>query len=135
MSPATPPSPGDKAKRALAAYQESVASIKRRDIEKALRALRKANGDITVASVARHAGVSRKTVYKHPDLVAVIDQYRHTVLDEPRPNSSAETSVVQALRRKIRANEDTIKELREALRAKDETIALLYGQLDQREQR
>ncbi|CPR04170.1 transposase [Mycobacterium bohemicum DSM 44277] len=58
--------------------------IKRRDavrarIEKALRELRKHNATITVSSVARRAGVTRKSIYRREDLLALIYAHRPVV--------------------------------------------------------
>lgn len=61
MSTSKPPPPGEQAQRGLARYRDTVAATKRRDIDKALRDLRKANAPITVAAVAARSGVSRKT--------------------------------------------------------------------------
>ncbi|MDA3660178.1 MULTISPECIES: hypothetical protein [Mycobacterium] len=71
-----PPPPSDKALQGLADYRAAVAKDKRRAIERAIRAMRKSNATINVATVAARAGVGRKTVYKHKDLIAVIDQYQ-----------------------------------------------------------
>lgn len=131
MSAPKPPPPGEKAQRGLARYRDTVAATKRRDIDKALRDLRKSNAPITVAAVAARSGVSRKTIYKHKDVVATIDQYRVT----HRTNSVADPSsrdpaIVAALRRKIAACEAENKQLRSVIADQKQTIELLYGQLD-----
>lgn len=84
-----PPPPSDKAREGLAAYRAGVSAAKRRDIEKAIRHLRKTGAAINVAAVAARAGVQRKTIYKHPDLIAAINQYRHhrTALRRTRPRN------------------------------------------------
>ncbi|MGW0454835.1 DUF6262 family protein [Gordonia sputi] len=130
MSP-TPPPPSDKARQGLAIHRERIAAGKRRDIEKALRELRKSNTPISVAAVAARANVSRKTIYKHKDLYARIDQHRqlHASANIDQP-SKRESAVITALRRKIAAQQDEIKELRAAVTEKDTTIAILYGRLD-----
>lgn len=132
MSPTPPPPPpSDKARQGLAKHRDRIAAGKRRDIEKALRELRKSNTPISVAAVAARAKVSRKTIYKHKDLYASIDQHRQlrasASIDQP---SKRESAVITALRRKIAAQQDEIKALRAAAADKDTTIALLYGRLD-----
>lgn len=77
MTRTPPPPPTDKAKAALAKYRDSVSAAKRRDIEKAINHLRKTDATINVSTVARRAKVTRKTVLKHDDLMAIIDQYRY----------------------------------------------------------
>ena len=132
MTASQPPPPGEKAKQGLARYRDTVATAKRRDIDKALRDLRKANAAITVAAVAARAGVSRKTVYKHKDVIATIDQYRNTFstssMDAP---TDREPAVIAALRRKIAACQAENKELRSVIADQRHTIELLYGQLDE----
>lgn len=131
MNASKPPPPGEKAQRGLARHRDTVAAAKRRDIDRALRDLRKANAPITVAAVAARAGVSRKTIYKHTDVIATIDQYRGA----RAPNSAAETTsreaaIVAALRRKIAACEVENKQLRSVIADQKQTIEMLYGELD-----
>jgi hypothetical protein len=83
-----PPPPSDKALKGLAKHRDAVAKDKRRAIEKAIHHLRRTNAAINIAAVAARAGVQRKTVYKHRDLVAVIDQYRR----HPAPTDLADHS-------------------------------------------
>ncbi|MCV7224015.1 DUF6262 family protein [Mycolicibacterium elephantis] len=124
-----PPPPTEKARQALKKYRDARSNDKRRDIEKAIRHLRKTNAEITVAAVARRAGVQRKTVYKHPDLIAVIDQYRHQPRAEPA-TTGAENSIITALRRRLAAKDEEITQLRATLAQQKATIELLYGRLD-----
>lgn len=132
MSTPKPPPPGEKAQRGLARYRDTVAATKRRDIDKALRDLRKANAPITVAAVSKRSGVSRKTIYKHKDLLATIDQYRKTnysngIDDHP---SDRESTIVAGLRRKIAACQAENKDLKAVISDQRRTIELLYGHLD-----
>lgn len=124
-----PPPPTAKAHAALAKYRHAISVEKRRDIEKAIRHLRKTNAEINVSTVARRAGVQRKTVYKYPELIAVIDQYRHQTKADPAP-TSRESSIVAALRARLAAKDEEIKQLRATVAQQKDTIELLYGQLD-----
>lgn len=131
MNESKPPAPGEKAQRGLARYRDTVAAAKRRDIDKALRDLRKANAPITVAAVAARAGVSRKTIYKHKDVIATIDQYRVThSTNSVADHTNREPAIVAALRRKIAACEVENKQLRSVIADQKQTIEMLYGELD-----
>jgi hypothetical protein len=132
MSRPKPPPPTAKALRGLETYRDTVSNDKRRDIEKAIAYLRKTNATINVSTVAARAGVTRKTVYKHPDLIAVIDQYRHQPASAEQTTTGRDTSIVAALRRKIAAQDSEIRELKTTIAQQVTTIELLYGQLDNR---
>lgn len=84
------------------------------------------------APVARRAGVQRKTIYKYPELIAVIDQYRHQTNADPTDPAptSRESSIVAALRARLAAKDEEIKQLRATVAQQKDTIELLYGQLD-----
>lgn len=133
MTRRRPPPPTAQALAGLAKFRDERSADKRRDIEKAIRDLRKTNADINISTVARRADVSRKTVHKHPDLVAVIDQYRRRPRTEDQTDSSGpESSIVAALRRRVAAHEDEIRKLRTKVADQKNTIELLYGQLESR---
>ena len=112
---------------------------KRRDtvrarIEKALRELRKQNADIIISSVSRRAGVTRKSIYRREDLVALIRAHRPVAAvpdDSPLP-ADTETSIVAALRARLTAKDTQIAQLKAALRERDRTIAALHGELEKR---
>ncbi|UXA21103.1 transposase [Mycobacterium sp. SMC-4] len=125
-----PPPPSDNARQALAKYRETVSEDKRRDIEQAIKHLRKINAPINISTVAARAGVQRKTVYKHDDLVAVIDAYRHHPSTPDNASTTRETSILAALRAQLAAKDTEIRTLRTKLAEQESTIALLYGQLD-----
>lgn len=116
---------------ALAAHTRKRRDAVRARIEKALRELRKHNATITVSSVARRAGVTRKSIYRREDLLALIYAHRPVVAvaDDPPPPGT-ETSIVAALRARLTAKDTQIAELRAALRKRDQTIAALHGELD-----
>lgn len=125
-----PPPPSDNARHALVKYREAVSDKKRRDIEQAIKYLRKVNAPINISTVAARAGVQRKTVYKHDDIVAVIDAYRHQPTSADNVVTAHETSIVAALRAQLAAKDTEIRTLRTQLTEQESTIALLYGQLD-----
>lgn len=125
-----PPPPTDKALQGLAKHRAAVARDKRRAIENAIRHLRKINAPINISAVAARAGVQRKTIYKQPDHVAVIDQYRHRRAPVDSAATRREKSIIAALRTQQAAKENEIKTLKAKVREQESTIALLYGQLD-----
>ena len=131
MSPRPPP-PSDKALHGLAKYRDTLAKDKRRAIEKAIRHLRKTNAPINISTVAARAGVQRKTIYKHHDLVAVIDQYRGRPTSVDLAPTGREASIVAALRIQLAAKDNEIKTLKAKVHEHESMIALLYGQLDSR---
>ncbi|MCX8563574.1 transposase [Mycolicibacterium mucogenicum] len=134
MTRTPPPPPTDKAKAALAKYRDGVSAGKRRDIEKAINYLRKTKATINVSTVARRAKVQRKTVLKHDDLMATINQYRNQTPDrtDHPPAPGRESSIVAALRRKIASQDAEIGELKTTVAQQQATIELLYGQLEDR---
>lgn len=102
-------------------------------IEKAIKALRREGADITISSVARRAGVTRKSIHRRPSLLALIRAQRPlaAVIDDiASPATPSDTSIVAALRGRLIAKDTQIAELRAALRERDHTIAVLHGQID-----
>ncbi|WP_418002843.1 DUF6262 family protein [Mycobacterium sp. PDNC021] len=133
MTCTPPPPPSQNAKAALAKHRDAVSDAKRRAIEKAIGHLRKTNAVLNVSTVARRAGVTRKTVYNHDDLMAAIDAHRtHTSATAVTQATGRDSSIVAALRRKITAQSDEIETLRTTLTQQQATIGLLYGQLEDR---
>lgn len=134
MTRTPPPPPTEAAKAALAKYRDGVSADKRRDIEKAINHLRKTKATINVSTVARRAKVQRKTVLKHDDLMAIINQYRNRApgTGTQGTSTSRESSITTALRRKIATQAAEINELKTTVAQQQATIELLYGQLEDR---
>lgn len=133
MTRTPPPPPTANAKAALAKHRDAVSDAKRQAIVKAIAHLRKTNAVLNVSTVARRAGVTRKTVYKHDDLMAVIDAHRnHTAADVP-PATGRDNAIMAALRHKIAAQTAEIKDLKTTVTQQQATIELLYGQLEDRQ--
>ena len=127
-----PPPPSDKALQGLAKYRDTLAKNKRRAIEKAIRHLRKTNAPVNISAVAARVGVARKTIYKHRDLVAVIDQCRRHLTSVDLAPTDRKTFTIAALRIQLAAKDNEIKILKAKVHEHESTIALLYGQLDSR---
>lgn len=122
--------PSDKSLQGLANYQDRLVKDKRLAIQKAICHLRETNALINISTVAAHAGVARKTVYKHRDLIAVIDRYRRHRATVDVAATSHETSIIAGLRIQLTAKDNEIKTLRAKVQEHESTIALLYGRLD-----
>jgi hypothetical protein len=118
---------------ALATHTRKRRDIVRARIEKALRDLRRQNVDITISSVSRRAGVTRKSIYRRDDLVALIRAHRQvTAVPDDHPPPDTETSIIAALRARLTAKDTQIAQLKADLRERDRTIAALHGELDKR---
>jgi len=121
---------------ALAAHTQ-----KRRDsvdtrARKALQSLRREKADITISSVARRAGVTRKSIHNRPELLAQIEAHRtlRAVGEGPTPAPEpGESSIVAALRNRLTAKDTHIARLRTQLRERDQIIAVLQGELERRD--
>ena len=96
--------------------------------------MRKQNAAITVSSVSRRAGVTRKSIYRHDDLVARIRAHRpvEALTDDPPKSVDSQTSIVAALRGRLTAKDAQIAELKAAIRTRDRTIAAVHGELEKR---
>jgi hypothetical protein len=120
---------------ALAAHTRKRRDTVRARVEKALRDMRRQNAEITISSVSRRAGVTRKSIYRREDLVALIRAHRPVaaVTDDPAPPpADQETSIVAALRARLIAKDAQIADLKAALRERARTISILHGELDKR---
>ena len=108
-------------------------------IEQAIRELRRHHQDVNVNAVARVAGVSRKTIYKHTDLLEKIRNHRRQpriVRSEPTPVAGGHNPIVAALRNEL-ANQkahydDEIARLKVQLRQRDDELAAVHGELHRR---
>lgn len=118
---------------ALATHARKRRDAVRARIEKAVKDMRREHAEITISSVSRRAKVTRKSIHRHDDLVALIRAHRPVAVvdaDTAAPAAGAETSITAALRARLTAKEAQIAELKAALRDRDHTIAVLHGELD-----
>lgn len=122
--------------RALDAYTR-----KRREqtdirIEQAIKRLRRRGGAVSISALAREAGVSRSVIHRRTDLREQIKalQPLEAVLDEPLPPATGDTesSIVSALRTRLKTKEAQLAELKALLRERDTVIATLHGELARR---
>jgi len=90
--PDAPPSPRQRQHvsgrgDAMAAHRRLDSQVKRERVAAAVDAKLAAGHELTIAAIARHAGVSRKFIYAHPDLRAQIEH--RAVQATTRDTSSA----------------------------------------------
>lgn len=114
------------------ATQKRVAE-KRAAAEKAIKSLLVNREPITVAAVARHAGVSQNYLYQHSDLLDKIRQHRSIEVDPPRREAAQVSRIESTLRVHIRNLEDQhgtqVRELKNQLNEAEQTIQNLTAEV------
>jgi AcrR family transcriptional regulator len=76
-------------------------------IERACAYLARDGHPITIAAVAEHAGVARSTIYRNPELRAVIEHHRQTA---PDGSITAITNELATLRQAVQTLADTVRQ-------------------------
>lgn len=103
-------------------------------IEKALKAMRRENAEITISSVSRRAKVTRPSIHRRPRLLALIKAHQPLAsvdTADPRPaRPDGESGIVAALRSRLTSKDTQIAELKATLRERDQIIATLHGEID-----
>lgn len=78
---------------------------------------------ITFTAIAHHTGISRTTLYRNPDLRAIIDEHRHHTND-PRTLTALTTEIahlrtgLEALGNRVRQQEERLRRLETPARRK-----------------
>lgn len=85
-------------------------------VERACQDILAAGHPITVEQVATHAGLSRATLYRRPELRAIIDEHRHATRDPLTLTRLAVQidqlrATVEALADKVRRHEEHLRRL------------------------
>jgi hypothetical protein len=83
-------------------------------VEAACTELAADNQTVTFTAVADHTGISRTTLYRNPDLRAIIDEHRHRASD-PRTLTILTTEIAH-LRTALEALGDRVRQQEERLR-------------------
>lgn len=105
-------------KISLAEFNRAKSTMK---VEEALKALKKVGKPISLASVAKEANISRKTLYNRPDLKAMVEeaislQSDLKDLEMPAKRSKRQNGTLQAERiEKLRAENKQLKEDKKSL--------------------
>lgn len=119
------------------------ATATRRKITKAIRDMHKQGLAINPNAVARHAGVARKTIYNHPEIleqIRAMSTKPHLRPATPQLGTgtgtgTGETSIVTALREQLRAQKhhhhNEITELKTQIKTLQQALAAAHGQLHQ----
>ena len=110
--------------RAAAARKRELATSRART---ALRELDQRGAEITFASVARHAGVSRQWLYEQPDLRHEIDRLRAAAGGRATGIEKAERASEASLRQRLATLTAENRRLREENQALKTELALAYG--------
>ena len=109
--------------------------------EKAARAaitkLRRSGNAITVAAVAREAGVSQHYLHQHPDLGPLIRSIRNanTTPANTQPAEPSQSGIVSVLRARIEAQTQERRELMQRISALESEVSTLRGALAQAQAR
>lgn len=107
-----------------------------RKIAKAIKDMRRKGLTVNPKTVAKHAGVSRKTIYNHHDLFDQIraEAAKPALNTAPPPSESAtESTIVTALRDQLRTqklrHQSEIAELRAENKTLEQALAIAHGEL------
>ena len=126
---------GARAVEGLARHSAARSAQARKAIEGAIRALKKERAAVNVNAVARRAGVTRKTVYAHPDLLEQIAALRganglRLPAEEP---TATEDTILAALRHQLRTqqahHDRELDQLKTALKERDQALAAAHGEI------
>lgn len=100
-------------------------------VDQAIKRLIRANGGINFNSVSEESGVSKASLYNHPDIRERIETLRRQQTEAPTPkqvkremNDANKDALIETLKRKIKALENENKDLREQMK---KAYAQLYG--------
>ncbi len=119
---------------ALAAHTQTRRDSVDKRVRKALKEMRRENAAITASSVAQRAGVGRNSIYRRPELLAMIRAHQPleavTEAHPPRSGAGPESSIIAALRTRLTAKDTQIADLRTLLRQRDTVTAALQGELE-----
>lgn len=112
---------------AMAASRRLDSHLKRERVAAAVDALA-AGREISIAAIARHAGVSRKFIYTHPDLRAQIEQRARQATAATSSRAAADGHVTAASLRADLANAKAHNHrLRQQLRALEQRLSETLG--------
>jgi hypothetical protein len=109
-------------KDALAAHTQKRRQAVNSRIEKALKAMRRENAEITISSVARRAKVTRASIHRRPRLLALIRAHHPPAALDTTPKPAAadgDSSILASLRSRLIAKDAQIADLKAALRERD----------------
>jgi len=113
---------------AMAATRRLDSQLKRERVAAAVDALAPTGREIGIAAIARHAGVSRKFIYTHPDLRAEVEQRAQQAVARASARGIADGHVTVASLRADLANANAHNQrLRQQLRAAEQRLSEALG--------
>lgn len=113
---------------AMVASRRLASQLKREQVAGAVDALAAAGRELSIAAIARHAGVSRKFIYTHPDLRAQIEQRAQQAVARASARSAPDGQVTAASLRADLANAKAHNHrLRQQLRALEQRLSEALG--------
>ena len=85
-------------------------------VEQALTDLHHAGGRVSITAVATHTGIARATLYRHPELIALINEHRaHTGTDLTLTGLNADIMHlrigIEAIAERVRHHEERLRYL------------------------
>lgn len=117
------------------------ASAKRRTrevderIEQAIKRMRRRGASISISALAREANVSRSVIHRRSGLrerLRTLVPLAEVPDEPPPPAADSESSVIAALRTRLKAKDAQVAKLNAQLRERDTIIATLHGELSKR---
>ncbi|MFT4167228.1 MAG: hypothetical protein QM650_18490 [Microlunatus sp.] len=96
----------------------------------ALAKLRREGSEITFASVAREAQVSRRYLHSHDELAGQIRKLRPAAARQPLPEAAdGESGIVSVLRAKILQQQTKISDLEGVIRSLKHDLEIAHGEI------
>lgn len=113
---------------AMVAHRRLDSQVKRERVAAATRARLAAGEELTIAAIARQAGVSRKFIYAHPDLRAQIEHRAIQATTRTTSAAAADSRVsVASLRADLANAKAQGHRLRQQVRALEQRLSLTLG--------
>lgn len=104
-------------------------------IEAAIKKMRRRGVAITISALAREARVSRSVIHRRGGLrerLRTLAPLTEVPNEPPPPPADSESSIIAALRTRLKAKDAQVAELNAQLRERDNIIATLHGELSKR---
>ncbi|MGN2636533.1 DUF6262 family protein [Nocardia takedensis] len=117
--------PADNTRHLLEATQRRREDARRRAEAAITSAARHESRAVTVAGIAKTAGVSRSWLYTQPDLVDAIDALRR----RETVNSNTNRASAESLRTRLEASDKRNKQLRRQITQLTEQLEVAYGEI------
>jgi chromosome segregation ATPase len=113
---------------AMLATRRLDSQLKRERVAAAVDALAATGRAVTVSAIARHAGVSRKFIYSHPDLRAQIEHRARQAIATTGTRASADGQVtIASLRADLANGKAHNHRLRQQVRALEQRLSETLG--------